>query len=223
MHSDSSESNLITPDTLASNNHREEVFNVITQHLHNLNVLKQEVAYPTVFGPANYREYLNESPKRQQLWDVAILKEKSAIQGKDAYDRVREEEVIKQEDAIIIDSRIVLTEKINELMESIFKARLVAKHIKKRFYGNEVFRDENGDPIDTYAPVMSSKTFRLILILAAIRRMILHQFDINNAFLNATYKRKNIYIRPPQRIQLRRTWFPMVPQASIIWYAGCSS
>lgn len=91
--------------------------------------------------------------------------------------------------ANIIDSKWVLTEKLNEKGEvEKYKARLVAKGFKQI---------EGIDYFDTYAPVIRYKTFRLILALAARFKLKVFQFDAITAFLNAKVE-EEIYMKQPE-------------------------
>nr|GEY04949.1 zinc finger, CCHC-type [Tanacetum cinerariifolium] len=56
-----------------------------------------------------------------------------------------------------------------------FKAWLVAKGFKQR---------EGLDYFDTYAPVTRTTTIRILIALASINKLIIHQMDVKTAFLN---------------------------------------
>ena len=68
-----------------------------------------------------------------------------------------------------------------------YKARLVA-HGYRQVYGTDYW--------ETYAPVSSSRAIRALLTLAASHKMIIHQMDVDTAFLNATLQ-EEIYMIPP--------------------------
>ena len=148
-----------------------------------------ETCFLVLPGPASYAEYLRLPESERKLWDAARAKEDGSIAQKGVFEECVEDEV--PQDLRIINLRYVFVIKVDDKGQRVYKARLVAKHIKGRNYGIELTAD------DTYAPVVMTKTFRIVLALAAMFRLKLHQFDINNAFLNAQYKRDNVYVRPP--------------------------
>ena len=63
----------------------------------------------------------------------------------------------------------------NESIQT-FKARLVAKGFKQR---------EWIDYFDTYAPMAMITSIRVLLALASIYKLIVHQMDVKTAFLNS--------------------------------------
>ncbi|CAM8966020.1 unnamed protein product [Rhodiola kirilowii] len=64
-----------------------------------------------------------------------------------------------------------------------FKARLVIQGFRQK---------EDIDFFDTYAPVVRISTIRLLIALAAINNMVVHQMDVNTAFLNGDLDEKSI-------------------------------
>nr|GFA16181.1 zinc finger, CCHC-type [Tanacetum cinerariifolium] len=69
-----------------------------------------------------------------------------------------------------------------------YKARLVI----------QCFRQKEGiDLFDTYAPVARISTIRLLLALAAIQDLVIHQMDVITAFLNG-YLDEEIYMKQPE-------------------------
>jgi hypothetical protein len=75
---------------------------------------------------------------------------------------------------------------------TIYKARLIA-HGYRQKYGEDYW--------ETYAPVSSSRAIRILLALAASLGMIIHQMDVETAFLNALLE-EDIYMLPPAGIVL---------------------
>jgi hypothetical protein len=149
-------------------------------------------SFATVPGPAHYNQFLKEASDEQQRWMEAIDKERNAVVGKGVFAEECIEAELDKTKVVIIPTRYVLAKKIDDKGVAVYKARLVAQHIKTRFW--DAFSDTT---VETYAPVMHSATFRLIFILAVLYNLKTYQFDVNTAFLNADYERTNVYVRPP--------------------------
>ena len=69
-----------------------------------------------------------------------------------------------------------------------FKARLVIQGFKQR---------EGIDFSDTYAPVARISSIRLLIALAAINNLVIHQMDVKTAFLNGILEEK-VYMKQPE-------------------------
>ncbi|GKB99788.1 zinc finger, CCHC-type containing protein [Tanacetum coccineum] len=69
-----------------------------------------------------------------------------------------------------------------------FKARLVIQGFRQK---------EGIDYFDTYAPVARITTIRLLLALAAIHNLVIHQTDVKTAFLNGDLD-EEVYIKQPE-------------------------
>ena len=69
-----------------------------------------------------------------------------------------------------------------------YKARLVIKGYKQR---------EGLDYFDTYSPVTRINSIRMILAIAALRNLEVHQMDVKTAFLNGDLD-EEIYIAQPE-------------------------
>ncbi|KAK1413803.1 hypothetical protein QVD17_35586 [Tagetes erecta] len=69
-----------------------------------------------------------------------------------------------------------------------FKARLVIQGFRQK---------EGLDYFDTYAPVARISTIRLLLALAAIHNLVIHQMDVKTAFLNGDLD-EEIYMKQPE-------------------------
>lgn len=70
-----------------------------------------------------------------------------------------------------------------------FKARLVAKGFTQK---------ECIDYFDTYAPVARISTIRVLIALATIHKLEIHQMDVKIAFLNGDME-EEIYMEQPER------------------------
>jgi hypothetical protein len=69
-----------------------------------------------------------------------------------------------------------------------FKARLVAKDFTQR---------EGIDYTETFSPVSSKDSFRIIMVLVAHYDLELHQMDVKTAFLNGNLQ-ENVYMSQPK-------------------------
>ena len=75
-----------------------------------------------------------------------------------------------------------------------YKARLVAK-------GS--FQINGVDFWETYSPVARLSTLRTLLAIAAIEKMIIHQLNVNSAYINADLEEEVIMILPQVTISER--------------------
>ncbi|GJS35543.1 zinc finger, CCHC-type containing protein [Tanacetum coccineum] len=69
-----------------------------------------------------------------------------------------------------------------------FKARLVAKGFTQR---------EGLDYFDTYATIARNTTIRILIALASINKLIIHQMDVKTAFLNGELE-EEVYMEQPE-------------------------
>ncbi|KAK3016456.1 hypothetical protein RJ639_007811 [Escallonia herrerae] len=74
-----------------------------------------------------------------------------------------------------------------------FKARLVAKGFSQK---------EGVDYFDTYAPVARIATIRVLIALASIHKLVIHQIDVKTAFLNGELD-EEVYMQQPEGIYLK--------------------
>ncbi|GJW61925.1 zinc finger, CCHC-type containing protein [Tanacetum coccineum] len=77
--------------------------------------------------------------------------------------------------------------KVDETVEK-FKARLVIQGFKQKS-GIEYF--------DTYAPVAHISTIRMLIAMALIHNLVIHQMDVKTAFLNGDLD-EEVYMNQPQ-------------------------
>nr|GEY37460.1 zinc finger, CCHC-type [Tanacetum cinerariifolium] len=83
----------------------------------------------------------------------------------------------------------------------IFKRKMKVDGIIDKFKAQLViqgFRQKEGiDYFDTYAPVARITTIRLLLALAAIHNLVIHQMDAETAFLNGDLD-EEVYMKQPE-------------------------
>ncbi|GKE10915.1 zinc finger, CCHC-type containing protein [Tanacetum coccineum] len=77
--------------------------------------------------------------------------------------------------------------KVNGTIEK-FKARLVSQGLRQK---------SGIDYFDTYAPVARISTIKLLIVMASIHNLIIHQMDVKTAFLNGELD-EEVYINQPQ-------------------------
>nr|GEZ04204.1 zinc finger, CCHC-type [Tanacetum cinerariifolium] len=82
----------------------------------------------------------------------------------------------------------------------IFKRKLKVDGIVKKFTARLViqgFKQKSGiDYFDTYAPVARISTIRLLIAMASIHNMIIHQMDVKTTFLNGQLE-DEVYMNQP--------------------------
>lgn len=114
-------------------------------------------------------------------WAAAIDRECSAIVANETWDLIDLTSIPAGQK--VMGSRIVLKTK----PDGTRKARLVVQ-------------GWNQDPstyTDSFAPVAYLQSVRVVLAIAASRRMLIETMDVRNAFLSADVDKDNIYLRLP--------------------------
>jgi hypothetical protein len=95
----------------------------------------------------------------------------------------------------ILDCMWVYTYKVNERSQFLkCKARLVVRGDQQRHISSQ----------DTYAATLASRSFRMLMAIAAKHNLELKQYDVTNAFVHASIDRE-IYMKMPQGYQKKGT------------------
>jgi len=137
--------------------------------------------------PESYAEAIND--KNKEKWETAITDELTSIEENDTWELV---DLPKGKRAI--GCRWVFAFKYNEngAVER-YKARLVAKGYNQR---------HGIDYNETFAPVVKFQTIRMILTIAAIEDMEIHQLDVKTAFLNGDLN-EEVYMEQPDGYKVK--------------------
>jgi hypothetical protein len=129
--------------------------------------------------PPSYREAMKSIFKDE--WRRATMIEMEALRALGAWILV-----VRPEGAHVVGSRWVFKTKRNERGEVVkFKARFVAQGFSQV---------PGQDFTDTFAPVTRFTSVRIVLALAQKFGWMLHNMDVDNAFLNAPVN-EDIYVR----------------------------
>ena len=132
--------------------------------------------------PKSYKEAMRsaEAPKWKAACDDEMASQKSCKSWK----------LVERKPWMnVIKSRWVFKHKLNERGQVVrHKARLVIQGFKQQ-YGLDFF--------DTFAPVAKMASVRLVLAIAAVMDLELHQLDVNTAFLQADVK-EEIFMAQPE-------------------------
>ena len=132
--------------------------------------------------PSNLKEAL--SSLDADLWQEAINDEMDSLQSNDTWHLTELPPGCKP-----IGCKWILKKKLKpDGTVDKYKARLVAKGFRQR---------ENIDFFDTYSPVTRITSIRVLISLAAVYNLIVHQMDVKTAFLNGELE-EEIYMEQPE-------------------------
>ena len=129
--------------------------------------------------PKTYKQAMNSNNSHQ--WQEAINKELKSIADNNVFSIVPRPEGVKLQ-----SGRFLFKIKYTGT-NTVFKARLIA-HGFKQVAGSDYW--------ETYAPVTSCIATRIFLTMCATFKMIIHQMDIDTAFLIADLT-EDLYMEPP--------------------------
>ena len=74
---------------------------------------------------------------------------------------------------------------------------VVLINTRQDWWSNDIDNKEGLDYFDTYSPVTRITSIRLVLAIAAIRNLQVHQMDVKTAFLNGELE-EEIYMEQPE-------------------------
>ena len=119
--------------------------------------------------PVTMQEAINH-PTQGKQWEKAIQDEYNSLMKNHTWDLVQRPKGLR-----IVTNKWALKHKKNETAQIVrLKARLVARGFSQ-IYGI--------DYLDTYAPVIKLASIRILLAIAAIYGLEIHQMDVVTAFL----------------------------------------
>jgi hypothetical protein len=141
---------------------------------------------PICYNLENDPETFEEAIKSQDssFWKEAIQEEMDSIMGNKTWKLVDLPPGSKP-----IGCKWILKRKMKvDGTIDKFKARLVAKGFTQK---------EGIDYFDTYAPVARIASIRVLLALASIYKLVIHQMDVKTAFLNGELD-EEVYMKQPE-------------------------
>ena len=137
--------------------------------------------------PATVKEALNH-PEPEKQWEKANRDEVNSHLKNHTWDIVP-----RPRNRQVVSNKFAFKHKKNEMARIIrLKARLVARGFSQ-IYGI--------DHLDTYAPVVKLASIRILLAIAAIFGLEIHQMDVVTAFL-AGESEEEIYMEQPEGFEI---------------------
>src|SRR5208282_822870 len=137
--------------------------------------------------PATVQEAINH-PTRGKQWEKAIQNEVNSHLKNHTWDLVP-----RPQNRQVVTNKFAFKHKKNELATIVrLKARLVARGFSQ-IYGI--------DYLDTYAPVVKLASIRILLAIAAIFGLEIHQMDVVTAFLAGELE-EEIYMEQPEGFEV---------------------
>ncbi|CAM8943434.1 unnamed protein product [Rhodiola kirilowii] len=140
------------------------------------------VTFMVEAGPPTYNEAI--SSVDGPIWKEAIKSELDSIMQNHTWELVNLPPGCKP-----LDSKWIFTKKmkVDGTVEK-YKARLVIKGYRQK---------EGLDYFDTFSPVTRITSIRMIIAIAALRNLEIHQMDVKTAFLNGDLE-EEIYMEQPE-------------------------
>ncbi|KAL8149671.1 hypothetical protein AgCh_006619 [Apium graveolens] len=140
------------------------------------------ITYNVEDEPLTFRQAMDSSESRH--WKGAVKSEIDFIISNGTWELVN-----LPPGCSIIGCKWIFKRKLNpDGSIDKYKARLVAKGFRQR---------EGIDYFDTYSPVARMTTIRLLIVLASVHGLIIHQMDVKTAFLHDDLE-EEIYMDQPE-------------------------
>lgn len=137
--------------------------------------------------PTTVEETINH-PTRGRQWEKVIREEVNSLIKNHTWDLVP-----RPKNRQVVTNKFVLKHKKNEMAQIVkLKARLVARGFSQVY---EI------DYLDTYAPVVKLASIRILLAIAAIYGMEIHQMDVVTAFLAGELE-EEIHMEQPEGFEV---------------------
>jgi hypothetical protein len=137
--------------------------------------------------PTTVKEAINH-PTRGKQWEKAIRNEVNSLIKNHTWDLVP-----RPRNRQVVTNKFAFRHKKNEIGQIVkLKARLVARGFSQ-IYGI--------DYLDTYAPVVKLASIRILLAIAAIYGLEIHQMDVVTAFLAGDLE-EEIYMEQPEGFEV---------------------
>ena len=155
---------------------------VDSDELDNVEYVNSLNVFSTIINiPSKYIEAIM-SPDKDR-WVRAMSEEVASLRQNNTYDLVKPPPGIKP-----VGGRWVFNVKNDPSGNRTFKARWVAQNYAQRM---------GIDYDQTYAPTPHMPSLRMLANISAQLNLIVHQMDVNNAYLNSEIDRPNVYMVQP--------------------------
>lgn len=126
--------------------------------------------------PESFEQAINCDESK--MWEKAMSEEIKSLEENHTWEIINEPTNKK-----IIEVKWIYRIKSN----GKYKARVVAKGFQQMCYENE----------EIYSPVARMTTLRILLVFSLLKKLEIHQMDVETAFLNGNIK-SEVYIYPPE-------------------------
>ena len=168
------------------------------------------LSYCYVAHPSARRAMREVTPERAQSLDFVLAKQKELA----CWVACHVYDLVPHNGQKAISCRLVLVDKVQDDGSLKPKARSVVRG----------FQEAGLQDLDTFSPVCSKSSWRVLLMVASYRGWAPISVDISNAFLQGGSLQREVYVRPPQELhapgqllKLRKAVYGLV-DAPLHWY-----